>query len=150
MQYTSEQLITMLTSNNLPGIHARLVTDGLVSGYAQPSVDSLSYAISEKWEKTSSSDEFFAWMERLFDTPIDQMGMYYGELQAIPAQTGKTPAKMLVDQLRLETPQTELKRPNILQQPGGNWLPTLFWILAIIGLLAVLRFAAKLVAKVTE
>lgn len=150
MQYTSEQLITMLTSNNLAGIHARLVADGLVSSYSQPSVDALSFAINEKWEKSSSSEEFFAWMERLFDMPIDQMGMYSGELQNIPAQTGKTPAKMLVEQLRRETPETELKRPNVLRQAVPNWIPIVFWTLALIGFVAVLRFAAKVVAKVTD
>jgi len=150
MQYTSEQLITMLTSNNLAGIHARLVADGLVGSYSQPSVDSLFYAIDEKWAKVSSSEEFFAWMERLFDIPIEQMGMYYGELQNIPAQTGKSPAKMLVDQLRMETPATELKKPSAFRAAVPTWIPIVFWILAFIGFVTIFRFGAKVIAKVTD
>lgn len=157
MQYSTEQLIAMISANNMTGIHARLVADGLVTPFSQPSVDALQYAINEKWVKVSA-DEFFAWFERLFDVPLNMNAAYYNELSAFQAATGKSPAKTLTDQLRAETPTSELNQTpaltanalNLKRSLLPNWVPFVFWVLAFVGLVVTVKFLGRLIAKVTE
>ena len=155
MQYSTEQLITMISSNNLAGIHARLIADGMVTPFSQPSVDALQYAINEKWVKVSS-DDFFAWFERLFDVPLTMGAAYYNELQALQSGSGKSPSKILAEQLRAETPTSELtQQPTALALNAKRWSPPgwitiVFLALVVIGIVSVVRFAGRLIAKVTE
>lgn len=155
MQYSTEQLITMISSNNLAGIHARLIADGMVTPFSQPSVDALQYAINEKWVKVSS-DDFFAWFERLFDVPLDMGSAYYNELKAIQSGSGKSPAKILTDQIRAETPTSELTQQpsavvfNAKYREYPRWIAIVFWALVIIGIFTVGRFTGRLIAKMTE
>lgn len=151
MQYDYEQLIGMIASNNLTAIYANLVQQGRVTAMSAPSVDALGYAITEQLEKLPT-EQFFAWLENLLDVPLDQSGLHYPELTNLRHSTGRSPAKVLVDQMREQLPAAE---PTGVAAMFGSptrmtWFSWLLLLLAIVGAVCVLRFAARIVAKITD
>lgn len=145
-QYSTDELVHLITINNLTGVYARLVAEGRVSATMLPNVDAISYSIQEQsgW---LSPEAFLAWLEQLLDVPVDQTGLYAAELTAIRQTTGKTPARLLVDQIRQTIPQN----PVSSFLGDGKRRPYLAWILiglAVIGLLCVLRYLGRILEKV--
>ena len=102
-QYSTDELVHLITTNNLTGVYARLVAEGRVSAAMLPNVDAISYAIQEQSGR-QSPEAFLAWLEQLLDVPVDQTGLYAVELTAIRQTTGKTPARLLTDQIRETMP----------------------------------------------
>ena len=149
-QYSTDELVHLITTNNLTGVYARLVAEGRVSAAMLPNVDAISYAIQEQSGRLSP-EAFLAWLEQLLDVPVDQMGLYAAELTAIRQTTGKTPARLLTDQIRETMPQNNpisLWGTGMLGDHKGR--PYVTWILiglAVIGLLCVLRYLGRILEK---
>lgn len=150
-QYSTDELVHLITTNNLTGVYARLVAEGRVSAAMPPNVDAISYAIQEQSGRLSP-EAFLTWLEQLLDVPVDQMGLYAPELTAIRQTTGKTPARLLTDQIRQTMPQNN---PNSFWGTGmlgdHKGRPYVVWILiglAAIGLLCVLRYLGRILEKV--
>ena len=144
-QYSTDELVHLITTNNLRGVYARLVAEGRVSAAMLPNVDAISYAIQEQSGRLSP-EAFLAWLEQLLDVPVDQMGLYAAELTAIRQTTGKTPARLLTDQIRQTMPQN----PVASFLGDGNRRSYVTWILiglAVIGLLCVLRYLGRILEK---
>jgi len=149
-QYSTDELVHQITTNNLTGVYARLVAEGRVSAATLPNVDAISYAIQEQSGRLSP-DAFLTWLEQLLDVPVDQMGLYAAELTTIRQTTGKTPARLLTDQIRQTMPQ------NLVASFLGDGKrgdregrPYMAWILiglAVIGLLCVLRYLGRILEK---
>lgn len=150
-QYDIEQLIAMIAGNSLNAIYAKLVQEGKVSPNTVPDVSVLGAVIDEQ-SKRLSTEQFLGWLEGLLDVPLDQQGLYYSELSALKSATGRTPAKVLADQMREQLPS--VSTPGTPAFWGGayrmNWLSWLLLILAVIGAVCVLRFAARLIGKITD
>ena len=145
-QYSTDELVHLITTNNLTGVYARLVAEGRVSPATVPNVDAISYAIQEQSGRLPP-EAFLAWLEQLLDVPVDQTGLYAGELTAIRQTTGKTPTRLLTDQIRQTMPQ------NTVTSFLGDGKPRTYvtWIvlgLAVIGLLCVLRYLGRILEKV--
>ena len=144
-QYSTDELVHLITTNNLTGVYTRLVAEGRVSGAMLPNVDAISYAIQEQSGRLSP-EAFLTWLEQLLDVPVDQTGLYASELTAIRQTTGKTPARLLVDQIRETMPQNAVA--SFLGD--GKRRPYVTWIvmgLAVIGLLCVLRYLGRILEK---
>lgn len=144
-QYSTDELVHLITTNNLTGVYARLVTEGRVSAATLPNVDAISYAIQEQSGRLPP-EAFLAWLEQLLDVPVDQSGLYAGELTAIRQTMGKSPARLLVDQIRQTIPQTG----TAAFLGTGKIRVYLIWIvigLAVIGLLCVLRYLGRILEK---
>ncbi|MBK9338853.1 MAG: hypothetical protein IPM98_20885 [Lewinellaceae bacterium] len=144
-QYSTDELVHLITTNNLTGVYARLVAEGRVSAAMLPNVDAISYAIQEQSGRLSP-EAFLAWLEQLLDVPVDQTGLYAAELTAIRQTTGKTPARLLTDQIRQTMPQN----PVASFLGDGNRRSYVTWILiglAVIGLLCVLRYLGRILEK---
>lgn len=144
-QYSTDELVHLITTNNLTGVYARLVAEGRVSAAMLPNVDAISYAIQEQSGRLSP-EAFLAWLEQLLDVPVDQTGLYAAELTAIRQMTGKTPARLLTDQIRETMPQNAVA--SFLGH--GKRRPYVAWILiglAVIGLLCVLRYLGRILEK---
>lgn len=141
----------MIGANNLPAIHQKLVQEGKVSGVSAPSADALSYAMQEMSAKSSTS-QFYDWLQTLLDVPVDTMGLHASELLNIPAQTGKSPAKYLVDMMREQTPNSTLQTPaSVWNRAVKNpWWVWLLLILALIGVFTVAAYTGKLLRKFAE
>jgi hypothetical protein len=138
----------MITSNNLVGVFTHLVTNGHVDAAMPPNVDSISYAIQEQAGRLSP-DAFLNWLDDLMDVPIDQNRVYASELRAIRQSSGKTPARLLVDQIRNTMPQEGSSKTFMGGVIRPNWISWLIIGLALIGLLCVLRFAGRVLGRVT-
>ena len=149
-QYSTDELVHLITTNNLTGVYARLVAEGRVSAAMLPNVDAISYAIQEQSGRLSP-EAFLAWLEQLLDVPVDLTGLYAAELTAIRQTTGKTPARLLTDQIRQTMPQntpTSFLGTGMLGDHKGR--PYVAWILiglAVIGLLCVLRYLGRILEK---
>jgi len=144
-QYSTDELVHLITTNNLTGVYARLVVEGRVSAAMLPNVDAISYSIQEQ-SRRLSPEAFLAWLEQLLDVPVDQTGLYAAELTAIRQTTGKTPARLLTDQIRQTMPQNSVA--SFLGD--GKRRPYVAWILiglAVIGLLYVLRYLGRILEK---
>jgi hypothetical protein len=144
-QYSTDELVHLITTNNLMGVYARLVAEGRVSAAMLPNVDAISYSIQEQSGRLSP-DAFLAWLEQLLDVPVDQTGLYTAELTTIRQTTGKTPARLLTDQIRQTMPQNAAA--SFLGDHKGR--PYVTWIvigLAVIGLLCVLRYLGRILEK---
>ena len=144
-QYSTDELVHLITTNNLTGVYARLVAEGRVSAAMLPNVDAISYAIQEQSGRLPP-DAFLTWLEQLLDVPVDQTGLYARELTAIRQTTGKTPARLLADQIRETMPQNAVA--SFLGDHKGR--PYVTWIvigLAVIGLLCVLRYLGRILEK---
>ncbi len=150
-QYSTDELVHLITTNNLTGVYARLVAEGRVSAAMLPNVDAISYAIQEQSGRLSP-EAFLAWLEQLLDVPVDQTGLYARELTAIRQTTGKTPARLLTDQIRETMPQNgsaSFLGTGILGD--GKHRPYVAWIvigLAVIGLLCILHYLGRILEKV--
>jgi len=145
-QYSTDELVHLITTNNLTGVYARLVAEGRVSAATLPNVDAISNAIQEQSGRLSP-EAFLTWLEQLLDVPVDQMGLYAAELTTIRQTTGKTPARLLTDQIRQTMPQNA--STSFLGE--GKRRPYMAWILiglAVIGLLCVLRYLGRILEKV--
>jgi hypothetical protein len=145
-QYSTDELVHLITTNNLTGVYARLVAEGRVSPATVPNVDAISYAIQEQSGRLPP-EAFLAWLEQLLDVPVNQTGLYAGELTAIRQTAGKTPARLLTDQIRQTMPQNTVT--SFLGD--GKHRPYMTWIvlgLAILGLLCVLRYLGRILEKV--
>ena len=149
-QYSTDELVHLITTNNLTGVYARLVAEGRVSAMTVPNVDAISYAIQEQSGRLPP-EAFLAWLEQLLDVPVDQTGLYAAELTTIRQTTGKTPARLLTDQIRQTMPQNN---PNSFWGTGmlgdRKGRPYVAWILiglAVIGLLCVLRYLGRILEK---
>jgi hypothetical protein len=149
-QYSTDELVHLITTNNLTGVYARLVAEGRVSAAMFPNVDAISYAIQEQSGRLSP-EAFLAWLEQLLDVPVDQMGLYAAELTAIRQTTGKTPARLLTDQIRQTMPKNAVasflgdgKRGDHEGRPYVTWIVI---GLAVIGLLCVLRYLGRILEK---
>ena len=151
-QYSTDELVHLITTNNLTGVYARLVAEGRVSAAMLPNVDAISYAIQEQSGRLSP-EAFLVWLEQLLDVPVDQMGLYAAELTAIRQTTGKTPARLLTDQIRQTMPQntpTSFWGTGMLGVGDHKGRPYVTWILiglAVIGLLCVLRYLGRILEK---
>ena len=149
--YDFQQLIGMIAANSLTSIHAKLVQEGRVSPHTVPSVDALGSVIDEQ-SKRLSAEQFFGWLENLLDVPLEQHGMYFAELSNLRDSTGRTPAKVLVDQMREQMPTADASGMTAVF--GGvarmNWLSWVLLLLALIGAVCVLRLAVRVVGKMTE
>ena len=155
-QYSTDELVHLITTNNLTGVYARLVTEGRVSPATLPNVDAMSYAIQEQSGRLTPQ-AFLRWLEQLLDVPVDQSGPYAGELTAIRQTTGKTPARLLTDQIRATIPRDGIAgRWGAVPWNGdtaasnGTRRPYLAWLvigLAVIGLLCTLRYLGRLLEK---
>lgn len=149
-QYSTDELVHQITTNNLTGVYARLVAEGRVSAATLPNVDAISYAIQEQSGRLSP-EAFLTWLEQLLDVPVDQMGLYAAELTAIRQTTGKTPARLLVDQIRQSMPSNPVA--SFLgdgKRGDREGRPYMAWILiglAVIGLLCVLRYLGRILEK---
>ncbi|MCC6463228.1 MAG: hypothetical protein IT260_22355 [Saprospiraceae bacterium] len=144
-QYSTDELVHLITTNNLTGVYARLAQEGRVSAAMLPNVDAISYAIQEQSGRLSP-EAFLAWLEQVLDVPVDQTGLYATELTAIRQTTGKTPARLLTEQIRQTVPQNTVA--SLLSNGKGR--PYLAWILiglAVIGLLCVLRYLGRILEK---
>lgn len=144
VQYSTDELVHFITTNNLAGVYARLIAEGRVSASRVPNVEAISYAIEEQ-AKRQSPDAFVAWLEQLMDVPVDQNGLYASELIAIGQSTGKTPARLMADQIRQTMPQHSASGFYPQKWPWFTWV---FLVLAIIGLLCVIRYAGRVLEKV--
>jgi len=145
-QYSTDELVHLITTNNLTGVYARLVAEGRVSPATVPNVDAISCAIQEQSGRLPP-EAFLAWLEQLLDVPVDQTGLYAAELTAIRQTTGKTPARLLTDQIRQTMPQNTVT--SFLGD--GKRRTYVTWIvlgLAILGLLCVLRYLGRILEKV--
>ena len=145
-QYSTDELVHLISTNNLTGVYARLAQEGRVSAAMLPNVDAISYAIQEQSGRLSP-EAFLAWLEQLLDVPVDQTGLYAAQLTAIRQTTGKTPARLLTDQIRQTMPQN----PVASFLGDGKRRPYLAWLLiglAVIGLLCVLRYLGRILEKV--
>ena len=154
-QYSTDELVHLITTNNLTGVYARLVAEGRVSAAMLPNVDAISYAIQEQSGRLSP-EAVLAWLEQVLDVPVDQTGLYAAELTAIRQTTGKTPARLLTDQIRETMPQnnptsfwgTGMLGDHKLGDHKGRPYVTLILIgLAVIGLLCVLRYLGRILEK---
>lgn len=145
-QYSTDELVHLITTNNLAGVHARLVSEGRVSGSRVPNVEAIAYAIEEQ-SKRLAPEAFIVWLEQLLDVPVDQNGLYASELTAIGQSTGKTPARLMTDQIRQTMPQTD--SASGFYTAKWPWFTWVFIALAFIGLLCVLRYAGRILEKVT-
>lgn len=146
VQYSTDELVHLITTNNLAGVHARLVSEGRVSASMLPNVDAISYAIDEQ-SKRLSPEAFVNWLEKLLDVPVDQTNVYASELNAISQSTGKTPARLLTDQIRQTMPPVGTASGfNPTKWPWFTWV---FVGLAIIGLICVMRYVGRILEKVT-
>ncbi|MCC7506387.1 MAG: hypothetical protein IT259_13860 [Saprospiraceae bacterium] len=47
-QDSTDELVHLITANNLMGVYARLVTEGRVSAAILPKVDAIAYSIQEQ------------------------------------------------------------------------------------------------------
>ena len=137
----------MITTNNLAGVFARLVSEGRVSAAMPPNVDAISYAIQEQ-SRRLSPEAFIAWLERLMDVPVDQANVYASELTAIRQSTGNSPARMLTGQIRATIPQSD-PAFGVFYPAKWPWFTWVFVGLAFIGLLCILRYAGRILEKVT-
>jgi hypothetical protein len=161
IEYSTDELVHYITTNNLPGVYARLVTEGRVNAALPPHVDAVSYAIQEQSGRMSPG-EFLRWLEQLMDVPVDPSKPYAAELTHIRQTTGRTPARMLVDQIRQTMPENPAGggRGNACRCPSGRChgggrgdgkrRPYLAWIvlaLAVVGLVCVLRYLGRLLGR---
>ena len=159
IEYSTDELVHYITTNNLPGVYARLMTEGRVQAGLPPHVDAVSYAIQEQSARMSPED-FLRWLEQLMDVPVDPSKPYAAELTYIRQTTGRTPARMLVDQIRQTMPGNTGDggggRGNACRCPGGHGQgdgkrrPYVAWIvlgLAVIGLFCVLRYVGRLLGR---
>ncbi len=144
MQPTTDQLFAMIAANGLTGIHARLVHERRADEMGAPSADSLWYVIMEQ-SKAAQPADFFRWLERMLDVPVETGRPYASELQTLWQTTGKRPSTLLVEQLKAQAPN-DVRRS--IQAP--EWMPrreALFtWVfvaLAIIGLYNCFRFLIR-------
>ncbi|MBK8968640.1 MAG: hypothetical protein R3D58_06995 [Saprospiraceae bacterium] len=148
IQYSTDELVHMITTNNLPGVYTRLVNEGRVDGAIPPNVDAISYAIQEQAGRLSP-EAFLAWVETLLDVPVNQSRVYARELTAIRQTTGKTPARLVADQIRDTMPN----QPGLNRYLSGvlapKWISWLIIGLAVLGLFCVLRLAGRMIGKVT-
>lgn len=150
VHYTYDQLIGMIATNNLAGIHARLVQEGRVSAMSVPSVDALKYSIQEQDSKLPT-EQFLKWLENVLDVPLDQSALYYPELSGLRQSSGLSPATILVNQLRTEIPpQDEQTALSIFNDSGMTWVSWVLLILAIIGAVCVVRFSVRVIQKLTD
>ena len=147
LQYSTDELVHLITTNNLAGVFARLVAEGRISGAMPPNVDAISYAIQEQSGRLSP-EAFLAWLERLMDVPVDQTNVYASELTAIRQSTGNSPARLLAGQIRATIPQND-PAYSVFYPAKWPWFTWVFVGLAIVGLLCVLRFAGRILEKVT-
>ena len=141
----------MITTNNLVGIHARLLVEGRVSATSAVSVDGVEYAIQEQSQKLAP-EEFFTWMEQLFDVPVDQNRLFAGELNSIALSTGNTPAKLLVDELRRTMPVEDWPEEGYQFKNFNreSWLWLLFLFLALVGLICTIRYLFRVLQKIVS
>lgn len=144
MHYSTDQLFAMIAANGLNGIHARLIHERRADEMSAPSADSLWYTLMEQSKRMSPAD-FFGWLERLMDAPVDTGRPYASELQTVWQTTGKRPSTLLVEQLKAQAP-TEVQRA--IRAP--YWMPRreaiftwVFVALAIIGLYSCFRFLIR-------
>ena len=150
--YSIEQLLGMIATNNLAAIHIRLVQEGRISATSVPSADSLQYAIQEQAAKLSLP-QFYDWLQTLMDVPVSQSGMYSHELLAIPNSTGKSPAKLLVDMMREQTPATTTGTDaGMVWNRAVNipWWVWLLLVLALLGALSAVGYVGKLLRKIAD
>lgn len=138
----------MITTNNLPAVYNRLVHEGRVDGAIPPNVDAISYAIQEQAGRLSP-EAFLTWVETLLDVPVDQSRVYARELIAIRQTTGKTPARLVADQIRDTMPSQAGLNGYLSGVLAPKWISWLIVGLAVLGLFCVLRFAGRIIGKVT-
>jgi hypothetical protein len=93
------ETIKMLIENNSVAIHANMVRDGLLSAGAGMNKAALAAVIQQQNMRLKDSD-FAAWIERTFDNPINQKGMYGNILAALQYEWGRSPALVLADSVR--------------------------------------------------
>ncbi|MEZ4941822.1 MAG: hypothetical protein R3D58_13160 [Saprospiraceae bacterium] len=148
IQYSTDELVHMITTNNLPGVFTRLVNEGRVDAAIPPNVDAIAFAIQEQAQRLSP-EAFLAWVEALMDVPVDQSRVYASELTAIRQTTGKTPAKLLADQIRGTIPVQPAGDFSFNGFISPKWISWLIIGLAAIGLICILRFAGRVLGKVT-
>lgn len=149
MQYNTQELISMIVGNNLPAIHAQLVSEGRVSAASNPSASALDFVVRDQMAKLDA-DAFLAWLERLFDVPLDLYGMHYTELSNIKTRTGLSPAQYLVSQMREMMKGQEPEANAIVAGTMIGRPPRFAWVflaLAFIGAICVLSFLVKIVQK---
>lgn len=143
----------MITTNNLSGVFTRLVAEGRVDAFMPPNVDAISYAIQEQAARLPPKN-FLAWLETLLDVPIDSHKVYASELTALRQSTGKSPARLLTDQIRNAMPGNAGTRMWGDHSEGDReGRPYVTWIvlgLALIGLLCVLRHLARFLKNATQ
>lgn len=151
IEYSTDELVHYITTNNLPGVYARLMTEGRVQAGLPPHVDAVSYAIQEQSGRMSPED-FLRWLEQLMDVPVDPSKPYAAELTHIRQTTGRTPARMLVDQIRQTMPGNtgDGGGCGCDGRGDGKRRPYVAWIvlgLAVIGLFCVLRYVGRLLGR---
>jgi hypothetical protein len=149
MQYSTQDLISMIVSNNLPAIHAQLVAEGRVSAASSPSANALDFVVREQMNRLDA-DAFLAWMEQVFDVPLDLYGMHYNELANIKTRTGLSPARYLVSQMRQMMTGQEPEQNAIVAGTMIGRPPRYAWVflcLALIGAICLLSWLVKLVQR---
>ncbi len=153
LQYSTDELVHLITTNNLSGVFTRLVAEGRVDAAMPPNVDAISYAIQEQAARLPP-ENFLAWLETLLDVPVDSYKVYASELTALRQNTGKNPARLLTDQIRNAMPGSAATRMWGDHSEGDRkGRPYVTWIvvgLAVIGLICVLRYLARFLKNVTQ
>ena len=155
LAYSTDELVHLITTNNLAAVFNRLVLEGRVDALMLPNVDAIAFAIQEQAGRLSP-EAFLSWLETLLDVPVDQSRMYASELTAIRQSVGKSPARLLTDQIRNAPTsngtgsggQTGLgNRMGLGDREGRPYATWLVLGLAIIGLLCVLRYLGRILKK---
>ena len=162
LAYSTDELVHLITTNNLAAVFNRLVLEGRVDALMLPNVDAIAFAIQEQAGRLSP-EAFLSWLETLLDVPVDQSRMYASELTAIRQSVGKSPARLLTDQIRNAPMQNAAGsvqgnrwgsgregsggREGLGDREGRPYATWLVLGLAIIGLLCVLRYLGRILKK---
>lgn len=144
-----QALIQKIITNNPEGVAAKLLAEKAILPGSY-SVSQLAAAVQEKLAGMATGD-WADYLFKLLDVPVNMLGMYADELQALKAQYGLSPAGVLHRDLKTASSVSSEEIVKSLEPISApSWLGAAFTICAIIGFVVVVRVLVRAIVRISE